>query len=491
MAILFVPNDPLARADAPARQQPPRPDPPAGRAGFAYGDAPAETPYPVGSAGFLFWQCREAALAALETFDFLAKQPLASWQGGKARLALIPNAGRRLGAQYDRRALSFYEWSTPPKTTFSGASTDAVAHEVGHAVLDALRPDLWDSAYTETAAFHEAFADCFAILVGLSDFGTRRALLRERSLRRPNFLEAVAEDVADGVRREEDERHPHSKPRRALNPLVWRIPIRLPRSGPPGVLSSEPHSFGRVFTGCFYDTLCNVFAGLPGADEEALLEAATIAGRLLVASVGGPPEVARFFQAVGRAMMLTDAAESGGRHRAAIRDAFQAHGVALGSTVMLAPTAALEGAAPRLAGGAGARSLAPETTRDLLRRMRAPRDAGLGVRRLEIAGERVLCAVHQRFVELGGLDRRLRGVVAAAAESALVGSCGESAELLGPLPEPAATAGEAKAFVETLLAHRGIRLAGEKWTAFPPTHAVRRRGGRKRLARVRFSCCGT
>jgi hypothetical protein len=68
MAILFVPNDPLALADAPALQQPPRRDPPAGRAGFGYTNPPGEAVHPIGSAGFLFWQCREAALAALETF---------------------------------------------------------------------------------------------------------------------------------------------------------------------------------------------------------------------------------------------------------------------------------------------------------------------------------------------------------------------------------------------------------------------------------------
>ena len=488
MAIFFVPNDPLAQADAPARQQPPRPDPSAGRAGFAYSNPPAEAPYPIGSAEFLFWQCRESALAALETFASLAG-PLASWQGGKRLLSLVPNAGRQLNAEYDRSSLSFYEWSTPAKTTFSGASTDAVAHEVGHAILDALRPDLWESTYTEPAAFHEAFADCFALLVGLSDFETRRALLHGPVLRQPNFLEAVAEDVAKGVLQQEGAQHPHSEPRHALNPFTWQIPIRLPMAGSPKVLSSEAHSFSRVFTGCFYDTLCNIFGGLPGGDEQALLDAATTAGKLLVGAASKPPEVSRFFQAVGRTMILADETENGGANRAAIRDGFQAHGVALGSTVMLAPTAALEGAAPSLPGDAGAASLAPAAKRDLLRRMRAPRDAKLAMRSLEIAGQDLLAAVHRRFVKLGGIDKRLSGVVAAAAESVLVGSRVGSAEILGALPEPAATADEVKAFVATLVEHGRIQFEGEPWTAFRPTHAVRRRGDRKVLTRVRFSCC--
>ena len=480
MAIFFVPNDPLAQADAPARQQPPRADPPAGRAGFAYSNRPAEAPHSFGSAEFLFWQCREAALAALESFATLAK-PLTSWQGERRLLALVPNAGRQLNAEYDRSSLSFYEWDTPEKTTWSGASTDAVAHEVGHAILDALRPDLWDSSYTEPAAFHEAFADCFALLVGLSDFETRKALLHGPVLRQENFLEAVAEDVSDGVRLQAGKQDPHSEARHAFNTFAWKIPIRLRKRAAPHVLTSEPHSFSRVFTGCFYDTLCNIFDGLPGGDERALLEAATTAGKLLVAGASKPPEVARFFQAVGRTMILAD---EGGRHHAAIRDGFQAHGVALGSTVMLAPTAALEGAAlaPKKHGAA---NLAPATKRDLLRRLRAPAGAKLGVHTLEIAGQQVLSAVHRRFVKLGGIDARLRGVVASAAESVLVGS---GAEILGALPEPAASGDEVKAFVEGLLEHRGIQLDGEVWNAFRPTHAIRRRGDRKVLTRVRFSC---
>ena len=488
MAILFLPNDPLAQADAPARQQPPRPEPSAGRAGFAYSNRPPEALYAVGSAEFLFWQCREAALAALEVLETLGS-PLASWQGERRLLQLVPNAGRQLNAEYDRSSLSFYEWSTPEKTTFSGASTDAVAHEVGHAILDALRPDLFDSSYTEPAAFHEAFADCFALLVGLSDQGTRRALLHGPALRQKNFLEAIAEDVSDGVRRQEDPQHPNAEPRHAFNDLVWQIPIRLKKSAAPDVLTSEPHSFSRVFSGCFYDTLCNIFDALPGRDEQALLEAARIAGRLLVAAVRDPPEVLRFFQAVGRMMTLVDEAASGGRYHAAIRNAFQAHGVALGSNAMAAPTAALEGVVSDPSGRAGAASLAPAAKRDLRRRMRAPQDAKLALRPLEIAGQKMLAAVHQRIVKIGGLDARLRGVVASAAESVLVGAGLAGAEILGALSEPAATVDEVRAFVATLLEHDRIQFEGEKWEAFRPTHAIRRRGDRKVLTRVRFSCC--
>jgi Zn-dependent metalloprotease len=47
-----------------------------------------------------------------------------------------------------------------------GASTDVVAHEVGHGLLDSARPDS-STSILEVGAFHEAFGDCIAMLTAL------------------------------------------------------------------------------------------------------------------------------------------------------------------------------------------------------------------------------------------------------------------------------------------------------------------------------------
>ena len=72
---------------------------------------------------------------------------------------------------------------TGTKSTWSGASTDVVAHESGHALLDQSRPDLWDSSYPETNAFHEAFGDCMALLTAFADPATRTAVFSPIRLR--------------------------------------------------------------------------------------------------------------------------------------------------------------------------------------------------------------------------------------------------------------------------------------------------------------------
>src|SRR5688572_32815892 len=83
--------------------------------------------------------------------------PLSGWAGvaSKKKLQLLALAGNEINAYYDRRSLSFFAAAVGGRTFYSGASTDVVAHETGHAILDAIRPDLWDSMFFETAAVHE------------------------------------------------------------------------------------------------------------------------------------------------------------------------------------------------------------------------------------------------------------------------------------------------------------------------------------------------
>lgn len=65
MSIHYIANDPLSVKDLPLRLIQPRPPRPVDRAGFNFYGAVEEKAYEVGTPGFLFWQCREAALAAL------------------------------------------------------------------------------------------------------------------------------------------------------------------------------------------------------------------------------------------------------------------------------------------------------------------------------------------------------------------------------------------------------------------------------------------
>jgi Fungalysin metallopeptidase (M36) len=491
MTINFIPNDPLAGTGAPAmRQISAFANRPSNRAGFIFHSPQPQALHPPGTPGFLFWQCRQAAIVAVKTWESHTGL-LSRWFSAR-RLDLVQNAVAEFGedpqpnAFYDRAGFHFYEFTTGGKTTFSGESTDVVAHEIGHGLLDSIRSDLWDTAFLEVSAFHEAFGDCVALLTALSDAQTRQAF-RPR-INNQNFLETTAEDLSDAIRRFRPN-HNAAEPRMALNALQWQLPSTLPANGGPGVIN-EGHSFARIFTGCFYDLLRNLVGS--GATDITLQQKVSAAARLLIAGARNAPESTRFFQAVGRPMSLADQQLNNGANRDAIGRAFAAHNIALGTNAMVAPVAELAGATPKVSARGAA--LGQATVKDLADRLDIKGGAKMIVRPLRALGERVVQAVHQREVPLGDVHAKLKGVVAMAAESVLVGGSGGRAAALGALPDASATTNEVISYVDSLVKHERIAFDAKgamdeaKKAANYATHVVKTVGGKKRLMRLRFAC---
>lgn len=509
MPINFIPNDPSAPASAPTlRAQAKRPNRPSGRAGFTFSNPAPEGKFAPGTPEFLFWQCREGALAALEAWESVAGK-LTAWQGKRKKLSLLQDAGLQLNAFYDRSSFAFFHKPAGGTTFFSGASTDVVAHEIGHGLLDALRPDLWDAAFLETGAFHEAFGDCMAILTALHDRDSRVKLLAlTTSLRKKNFVESTAENLSAGIGRMFPT-HNAAEPRRAFNTFKFQIPETLPLDGGPGELINEVHSFGMVFTGCFYDLIAEIFAAQTTHTEASLLASARTAGSLLVAGASTAVVTPRFFQAVGRAMMLADDQANGGENRQRIREAFERHDIKLGANALLGATSVLAGGAPR----SKRKALSTSTRRDLAARLGLPSGAKFSQGSLELGGQQFSQVVHTQRVPLGSVDKRLKGVSVPAAVPVIVGHSGGHAAVMGEMPESMTTEREVQAFAESLLRHGQIEFLSAKSAkaaaakgfaagagapnpdAVKPvaweTHRVVSGAKNKTLMRVRFNCgCG-
>jgi hypothetical protein len=267
-------------------------------------------------------------------------------------------------------------------------------------------------------------------------------------------------------------------------------------------LISEIHSFGRIFVGCFYDVVRNVFAGATAKNEASLLSATQLAGRILVTAARQAPETSRFFQSVGRAMVLADATLNGGANHDAIRAAFTRHNIALGTNAMLAPRAALAGPPPTLSARVGA-ILSADTVRDIKRRMDVPARDRLTVDVVELGAQKVARAMHTRAVPLHKLAKELKGVVALVPDYVLVGRVEKAAAMLSAVPEQFTIEDEVQSFVATLLEHgqleperkaaaAALRSAVARSSAADdapiPTHTIAVRGGRKVLQRLRFAC---
>lgn len=496
MPINFIPNDPRAGSSAPAlRTQPARPNRPATRSGFTFTGAVPEGVFAPGTPQFLFWQVREAALSALDAWEASAGLHK-KWQGNRAKLSLLQDAGQDLNAFYNRSSLSFFHQTVGTTTFFSGASADVVAHETGHALLDSIRPDFWDINFLEVGAFHECFGDIIALLTALEDLETRKKLLTAApSLRKRNFVESTAEDLSEGIRKLQPT-HNAAEPRHAFNTFKFQIPSSLPTNGGPGALINEVHSFGMIFTGCFWDLIANLFAAAAVKNEAALLAAARLAGKILIAGVQTAVITPRFFQSVGRSMVLADQSLNAGANRASIKDAFLRHNILLGSDSVLAPSMALSGPAPKGNAKSGTALLGAATRKDLRQRLGDMPGARLSLAAEDVFGTRLVTATQTRDVSLGDVDPRLKGVVAIAHEPARVGDSGGRAAVVGVLPEVTDTEVEVQAFVASLLGNQQIDLKKPQGTALVAdatgksevTHSVRSVGGKKVLRRVRFQC---
>lgn len=502
MAINSIPNDPRAGASAPAmRNQAKRANRPTTKSDFTLSNVSPEGKALPGTPQFLFWQCREGALAALQAWEASAG-PHKRWQGNRRKLSVLQDDGQDLNAFYDRSSFSFFHLAVGTTTFFSGASTDVVAHEVGHGLLDSIRPDLWDINFLEVGAFHEAFGDCIAILTALQDLETRQKLLTvTANLKKRNFVESTAEDLSEGIRRI-DPTHNAATPRKAFNTLQYQLPQTLPSNGGPGQLINEVHSFGMVFTGCFWDLIVNLFAASGAATEANLRIAATKAGQILIAGAKGAPVTPRFLRSVGRAMVLADETLNGAANRDAIRNAFIAHNVLLGTNAMITPSLALAGPHPKRG------KLAASTRKDLMAHIGVAPGERVTADAADVFGTPVVKVVRSRDVELGTVDKSLKGVVCKAHDPVMVGTSGTRAAVVGALPNAAGTDSEVMDFVKTLVdngqidtgkkspaVRRGVMARRGKGTTPPPseqvTHKVKTSGTKKELVRVRFQCaCG-
>src|SRR6266516_6273737 len=169
-----------------------------------------------------------------------------------------PSAGAQ-PSFYDREGLKFFHATAAGRTVFSGESPDIVCHELGHAILDSFKPQLFDAASIEVAAFHESFGDMSALLSALQLPSVREAVLAETGgvLGRSSRLSRLAEQLGWAIRQSVPSAVEPDCLRNAVNTLFYRDPDTLPTTAPGTSLSSEPHSFSRVFTGAFFEGLAS------------------------------------------------------------------------------------------------------------------------------------------------------------------------------------------------------------------------------------------
>lgn len=247
--------------------------------------------------------CNLVIANTLNYYNAISERPLNSWAAVKT-LFVSPRAGKDLNAFYDRKSLQFF-YATHPSfgTIYTANSTDIVAHELGHAILDACRPDMWSVMSIEVASFHEAFADIISILHILQYDLIIEKMLNE-GLKNPNIVNKLAEQFGNAISKIDPDRN-SSCLRCVINDFKYVKPGTLPESAPDNQLAAESHSFGRIMSGTLWDIFVLICSSYPSTIQ-GIKDARDLFARYLFKSSLNAPLNAKFFESFARTMLWAD-----------------------------------------------------------------------------------------------------------------------------------------------------------------------------------------
>ena len=293
------------------------------------GASPKPSTYPVGTPNFRYWTAADSLRRAREFWKPFIPET-ANWHGGEP-LTVDLDAGEDLNAYYDRKTLSFYHGTAKGRTVYTAESPDIIFHEFGHAVLDVLRPDLWDAALDEVASFHESFSDLTALLISLHLPSVRESVMKETGghLYQTSVVSRMGGQFGSTLHAI----NPHAAPsdclRNAVNLFFYHDPMHLPPTAPQNTLSSEPHSFSRVFTGGFFEAMAGMLqVHAPGKPTEAdLLQVAKDASQLLIKAARTAALSAAFYSEVSAQIIWADGLLFNGKYEDVLRSAFVRRGL--------------------------------------------------------------------------------------------------------------------------------------------------------------------
>lgn len=179
-----------------------------------------------------------------------------TWAFDGPQLLVVPRAGMKVNAYYERasRSVQFFYFpsaTTAGKTIYSCASRDIVSHETAHAILDGILPDLYSALTPQALALHECIADLTALLSAFDMSKLAAAVLAKTGGRID-----VPSEFSDIATEFGNERSGGRGPLRLLN----NTRSLDPKAGADYVRGDEPHDLSEVLSGALFGTMCAVYA---------------------------------------------------------------------------------------------------------------------------------------------------------------------------------------------------------------------------------------
>lgn len=287
--------------------------------------------------------CYVTISETVQFYNNLSEKPVPKW-AGTSILEVVPRAGTNLNAFYNRKSLQFFYAN---HTAFGGTvyacdSADIVAHELGHAILDAYRPDTWSAMSLEVASLHEAFADFTAMMHLLIHDEVLDHVLKETkgNLKQPNVVAKLAEHFGSAVYKlaGPDGGRSSDALRSAINEFKYVNPSTLPKKAPINELAAECHSFGRIFLGALYDIMVMIYDDLCSSGMtplDALKQSRDLITKYVLKSIQNVPLNVKFYESFSKTMLWADVTLNNWKYHNRMQEIFSNRNLISANLMML------------------------------------------------------------------------------------------------------------------------------------------------------------
>jgi hypothetical protein len=259
------------------------------------------------------WAVVTHTLNLMESEKFLGRR--IPWAFGSGRLLVLPHAGYWENAFYDREtgALHFFYYEGQDgHPIYTCLSHDIITHELGHAILDGLKPYYNEVSSPDTAGFHEYFGDALALTAALNHRDILIEIVKREgsSLSAPGILNNIAAEFGSG------------RPADSSSPLAENFLRTARNTTTMQDLKDtfEEHDYSEVLTGAYYDVFLAVHkiarrqvrkekgrnANPKDVRVSAAIRAAQVTGRMMLRGLDYCPPVDVNYLDYARAVVKAD-----------------------------------------------------------------------------------------------------------------------------------------------------------------------------------------
>lgn len=259
------------------------------------------------------WAVITHTLNFMESEKFLGRR--IPWAFGRGRLIVLPHAGYWENAYYDREtgALHFFYYEGEDgHPIYTSLSHDIITHELGHAILDGLKPYYNEVSSPDTAGFHEYFGDALALTAALHQHKILIKIVKreDSDLSAPGILSNIAAEFGGGRPADPDSPLAENYLRTARNNKKMKH-----LEG-----TFEEHDYSEVLTGAYYDLFLAVHkiarrqvrrelgrkANAAAIRVSAAVRAAQVTGRMMLRGLDYCPPVDVNYLDYARAVIKAD-----------------------------------------------------------------------------------------------------------------------------------------------------------------------------------------